>query len=70
MEAVGAVLFISLGVISMIVIAVLWIFALMQVAKAEIDPTAKAVWVLIILVAPVIGAIAWFAIGSKSRTLQ
>ena len=44
----------------------LMITALMQIAKhPAIDPTARAVWILIVVIAPVLGAIAWFLIGQK-----
>jgi Phospholipase_D-nuclease N-terminal len=41
----------------------LWGVALLQIARATMEDTARAVWVLIVVLAPVIGAIAWFAIG-------
>jgi hypothetical protein len=44
----------------------LMITALVQIAKhPAIDPTARAVWILIVLVAPVLGAVAWFWAGPK-----
>lgn len=44
----------------------LMITALMQIAKHPgIDPTARAVWILIVVIAPVLGAITWFWIGPK-----
>ena len=40
--------------------------ALMQIAKhPTIDPTAPAVWIPIVLVALVLGAIVWFWVGQK-----
>lgn len=55
--------------ITMIVVALLWVVALCQVGKADLDQTAKAIWVLVIIIAPVIGAITWFAIGNRNRSV-
>jgi hypothetical protein len=41
----------------------LWVFALLQISKSYLDATAKAIWVLIVVVAPFLGALAWFFIG-------
>lgn len=70
MQTVGASLTMVVMVAAMAAIVVLWVVAFVQVARARMDQTAKAIWVLIIIIAPVIGAAAWFAIGSRSRTLQ
>ncbi len=44
----------------------LMLTALHQIAKRPtIDPVTRAVWVLIVLVAPGLGAIAWFWAGPK-----
>ena len=42
----------------------LWVVALLQIAKSYLDATAKAIWVLIVVVAPFLGAFAWFFIGA------
>ncbi|MFJ6537074.1 PLD nuclease N-terminal domain-containing protein [Paenarthrobacter sp. NPDC091711] len=40
--------------------------ALVQIAqRPAFDPMTRAIWILIVLVAPVLGAIAWFWIGPK-----
>ncbi len=53
------------------VILVLVIVALVQVARLpKVDPIVRALWILIIVVAPIVGAIVWFAIGQKTTTLQ
>ncbi|MBG6237670.1 hypothetical protein IWX78_000613 [Mycetocola sp. CAN_C7] len=41
----------------------LWIIALTQISRSLLDATAKAIWVLIVVVAPFLGALAWFFIG-------
>ena len=43
----------------------LWIVALLQITKSYLDSTAKAIWVLIVVVAPFLGALAWFFIGAQ-----
>ena len=62
MDAVGIV-----GSIFALIVLALWVTALVGVAKAKLDATPKAIWVLIIVIAPFIGAIAWFAIGSRNH---
>ncbi len=55
------------GIIAAAVI-VFWITALIQIAKEKmLDPTARALWILIVLFFPILGAILWFIIGSKSQ---
>jgi hypothetical protein len=41
----------------------LWALALLQISRSMLDTTAKAIWVLIVVVAPFLGALAWFFIG-------
>lgn len=49
------------------IIAVLAVFALVQLFRAESRSSiGKIVWVLVILVFPVLGPIAWFAFGKRS----
>jgi hypothetical protein len=44
------------------------IVALAQIAKAnQLNEVARALWVLIVIVAPVAGALAFFWIGSRQR---
>ncbi|TFB49476.1 PLD nuclease N-terminal domain-containing protein [Cryobacterium tagatosivorans] len=62
--------FIAAGLIACGVILALIIVALVQVARAPMEPAGRAIWVLIIVVAPVLGSIAWFAIGHKVRALR
>lgn len=49
---------------------VLSLIALMQCLKAEFQtPDNKIIWVLVILLAPIIGSILWWAIGMGQRRL-
>jgi len=44
--------------------------ALVQCLKAEFqDPNNKIIWVIVILLAPIIGSILWWAIGMGQRRL-
>ena len=64
-------IFISVAAIAGAVILVLVIVALVQVARQpKLDPIVRTLWVLIIVVAPILGAIVWFAIGQRTATLQ
>ncbi|BCU76631.1 PLDc N-terminal domain-containing protein [Luteolibacter sp. LG18] len=59
-------LFIFLGVLPLI----LSIIALVQCLGAEFrDPNNKIIWVLVILLAPIVGSILWWAIGRNQRRL-
>ena len=46
-------------------VIILWVIALLQISKSYLDATAKAIWVLIVVIAPFLGALAWFFIGSS-----
>ena len=49
-------------------LAALVIGALVSLYRAEADGTTKAVWVLIVVMAPLLGAALWFVIGrSQAR---
>ena len=54
-------------VIPMIAIAVLWFLAIWSIAKADVSGTEQAVWILIVIVAPLLGALLWFAIGKNRK---
>lgn len=54
-----------MGVVGLALTA-LMIAALVQIAQRPgMDSTTRAMWILIVLVAPVLGAIAWFWIRPK-----
>lgn len=50
--------------------AVLWIIAMVQIAKARATGATIALWILIITLIPLVGAILWFAIGKRSAAPQ
>jgi len=64
-------IFLMVAAVAGAVILVLVILALVQVARQpKVDPIVRALWILIIVVAPIVGAIVWFAISQKTATLQ
>jgi len=42
------------------------IYAILQIAQSSAQTGAKAVWIVIVLLLPVIGVIAWYFAGPKS----
>lgn len=56
------------GIIALAVVVAFVILALAQIARAtQLDEGARALWVLIVIVAPVLGALVWFWIGSHQQ---
>jgi len=48
--------------------AVLWIIALVDVLKSDFsDSTNKLIWVIVIFLFPIVGAIIYFIIGTKQK---
>lgn len=41
------------------------IYAIVRVAQSGATPLAKAVWIVIILLLPVLGLVLWFFLGPK-----
>lgn len=58
-------LFILLWLAAFAAAVTLWVVALLQISRSLLDSTAKAIWVLIVVVAPFLGALAWFFIGAQ-----
>jgi hypothetical protein len=56
----------ALFLILALTLVTVWAIALIQISRAGLDPTAKAVWVLIVIVAPFLGVILWWLIGRPS----
>lgn len=44
----------------------LWIVALVQIGGSRATVSATVVWVVIVTLVPLIGAIVWFAVGRRS----
>lgn len=47
--------------------AVLWVIALIDILKNDFQGNNKIVWVLVVLLFPVLGAILYFTIGKSQR---
>jgi hypothetical protein len=45
---------------------VLWVVALVQIAKSKAAAGPVVAWVVIVTLIPIVGAILWFAIGRRS----
>jgi len=43
------------------------IYAVLQIVQSAASTGAKALWIAIVVVLPVIGLIAWFLMGPKPR---
>lgn len=57
--------------IFVVVIGVAWLVLFFtvaaQIARARMDETAKAVWILAVMLVPLFGAIAWWMIGNPVK---
>lgn len=48
--------------------AILWIIALVDVLKSDFsDSTNKLIWVIVIFLFPIVGAVIYFIIGTKQK---
>lgn len=48
-----------------VIILVLDIYAIIRVAQSGAGPLSKAIWIVVILLLPVLGLIAWLLFGPK-----
>ena len=46
--------------------AVLFLFALIDALRVDIDGSKRVSWVFVIVLLPVVGAVAWFLVGRRS----
>jgi hypothetical protein len=53
---------------STLILLVLFIAAIVSIARATATGTEKAIWVLIALVFPIAGPIVWFAVGKRTTS--
>ena len=47
--------------------AILWIFALIDILRSDFQGNNKLIWVLVVIFLPIIGAILYFAIGKNQK---
>lgn len=48
-----------------LIVAILDIYAIIKIAQSSATPLAKAIWIVVIIVLPVIGFILWLLFGPK-----
>jgi len=48
-----------------LIILIIWVFAILDVLKRESSNEKRLLWIVIILLLPVAGALAWYAISRK-----
>ncbi len=46
------------------------IFAIIKIAKSSESTLMKVIWIVIVLILPVIGLIAWFFVGPGDKALK
>ena len=46
---------------------ILWIIALVDILKNEFTGSNKIVWLLVVILAPIIGAVLYFLIGKQQK---
>jgi hypothetical protein len=70
-EAIAVVLFWLVGIVAVGGIIALVIIAFVQIAKTDtLDATGRAVWILIVIISPILGAAIWFWIGTRSPSFR
>ena len=52
------------GILGLLVL-ILDIIAIVDVLKSSMDTSAKALWIILILILPVVGMVLYFLIGKK-----
>lgn len=55
----------EVGGIAGFLILILDVWAILRVSQSSAAPMAKAIWIVIILVLPILGVLAWFFVGPK-----
>ncbi|MEH6781100.1 MAG: PLDc N-terminal domain-containing protein [Rhodoglobus sp.] len=58
-----------IGIVAIAAYFTLIVVALMQVFNSTMPTNTKLLWLIVILVAPFIGSLIWFAIGRNSALL-
>ncbi|RWZ51902.1 PLDc_N domain-containing protein [Labedella phragmitis] len=57
-----------LVILASIPLLVLFVAAIVSIARATATGTEKAIWVLVALVFPIAGPIVWFAVGKRTTS--
>ncbi|WP_396655204.1 PLDc N-terminal domain-containing protein [Microbacterium sp.] len=65
--ASGAAVFLAvLWFVLAVALLVLWLIALISIGRSTATAVEKGVWSIVVLISPIIGAIAWLAIGRRA----
>lgn len=65
--ASGAAVFLAiLWFVLAVALLILWLIALISIGRSTATAVEKGVWSIVVLISPIIGAIAWFAIGRRA----
>jgi len=59
----------ELFVLVCLIIIPLWIIALVDILKSEFKGNDKIIWLIVVIVLPVVGAILYFLIGKKQKSV-
>lgn len=65
-QELGIILF---GLFVVVLPAVLWFVALVDILRSEFTGSNKVIWILMVVLLPVVGFILYFIIGRKQRVL-
>ena len=57
----------ELFLIVCLIIVPLWVIALVDVLKSEFKGNDKIIWLIVVIVLPVVGAILYFLVGKKQK---
>lgn len=55
------------GILGLVVLF-LDVYAILKIAQSSAGTGAKALWIVIVLVLPILGVILWFFLGPKPRS--
>lgn len=64
----------GINLIELLVLVILffipWLIALIDILKSEFTGNNKLIWLLSVILVPVVGVIAYFAIGRRQKIVQ
>jgi len=64
-----SIIWVIIGLLAFAAYAALIVVALMQVFNSTMPTNTKLLWLIVILIAPFIGSLIWFAVGRNSALL-
>ncbi len=60
----------SLVLIFIIIPLIIWLWALIDCINSEFEEDFKMIWILIILVVPIVGAIVYLVVGRQKKLVK